>query len=108
MIFANPNRNQKPMSTKSTTKSSSALLIVLLVLITFPFWIGLFAAVVGTVGGVFGAVFGVIGGLLGAFFGIITWPIKALFGHGDWFPHINGYTIVVIAIVVYLISKSRK
>jgi hypothetical protein len=111
MVFAKCLYQAKPMATKSTTKSSSALLILLLVLITFPFWIGLFAAVVGTVGGVlggvFGTVFGAIGGMIGAFFSILTWPIKMLFGHGDWFPHFNGYTIAVIVIIVFLISKSR-
>lgn len=102
---------RKPMDTKSTSKSTSALLIFLLVLITFPFWIGLFAATVGTVGGViggvFGAVFGAIGGIIGALMGLITWPFKMLFGHGHWWPHFNGYTVAVIVILVFLISKAR-
>jgi hypothetical protein len=99
------------MRTQSS-KSSSTLLIFLLILITFPFWIGIFAAVVGTVGGViggvFGAVFGTLGGLLGAFFSAITWPIRAIFGHGNWFPHVNGYVIVCLILVVFLISKSKR
>jgi hypothetical protein len=100
------------MTTKSTQKSSSTLLILLLVLITFPLWIGFFAAAAGIVGGVlgtvFGAIFGTIGAILGAVVSLIAWPFKMIFGRGNWFPHINGYTVAVIVIVVYLISKSKK
>lgn len=99
------------MTTKSTQKSSSTLLILLLVIITFPIWIGFFAAAAGIVGGVFGtvfgAIFGTIGALLGAIVSLVTWPIKMIFGHGHWFPHINGYTVAAILIVIVLISKSR-
>ena len=100
------------MTTKSTQKSSSTLLILLLVIITFPIWIGFFGAAIGVVGGVFGtvfcAIFGTLGALLGATFSLIAWPFKLIFGHGNWFPHINGYTVAVILIVIYLISKSKK
>lgn len=97
------------MATNTSQKSSNTLLIFLLVLITFPFWIGFFGMAVGIVGGVlggvFGAVFGVIGGLLGAFMGIITWPFKLIFGHGPWFPHINGYVIALLVILAVVIAK---
>ena len=99
------------MSTKSTSKSSSTLLIFLLVLITFPFWIGIFAGAMGIVGGVLGGVFGVVFGTIGSLFsalvGLITLPFKMLFGHNPWGPHFNGYTFAVIVILVFLISKSR-
>lgn len=99
------------MAAKSQSKSSSALLVFLLVLITFPFWIGLFGLAIGTVGAifgsVFGAIFGTLGHLLGAFFSMITWPIRAIFGGGSWFPHVNGYTVAVIVILIVLISKSK-
>lgn len=99
------------MAAKLQSKSSSALLIFLLVLITFPFWIGFFGLAIGTVAGVmgavFGTIFGTIGHLLGAFFGMITWPIRAIFGHAGWFPHVNGYSIAVIVILIVLISKSK-
>jgi hypothetical protein len=111
MVFANNLPNRKPMTTKSSQKSNSTLLILLLVIITFPIWIGFFAAAAGIVGGVFGAmfgaIFGTIGAVLGAIVSLITWPFKMIFGHGHWFPHINGYTVAVIVILVYLISKSR-
>lgn len=97
------------MAANTSHKSSNTLLIILLVLITFPFWIGFFGMAAGIVGGVlggvFGAVFGAIGGLLGAFMGIITWPFKMIFGHGNWFPHINGYGIVVLIILAVVIAK---
>jgi hypothetical protein len=97
------------MASNTSQKSTNLLLIFLLVLITFPIWIGLFGLMVGTVGavigGVFGAVFGVLGGLLGAIMGIITWPFKVIFGHGHWFPHINGYVIAALIILVLVIAK---
>jgi hypothetical protein len=100
------------MTTKSTQKSSTTLLILLLVIITFPIWIGFFAAAAGIVGGVFGTVFGAIFGTIGALVSglvsLITWPINMIFGHGNWFPHFNGYTVAVIVLVIYLISKSKK
>jgi hypothetical protein len=97
------------MAAKSS--SSLAIVVALLVLITFPFWIGLFAMVVGTVGGiiggVFGAVFGALGGLLSALMSLITWPFKVIFGHGPWFPHINGYVVVIMVLVALLIAKRK-
>jgi hypothetical protein len=54
MVFAGNRANRNPMTTKSTQKSSTTLLILLLVIITFPIWIGFFAAAAGIVGGVFG------------------------------------------------------
>jgi hypothetical protein len=99
------------MASNTSQKSSNTLLIFLLVLITFPFWIGFFGMAIGIVGGViggvFGAVFGALGGVIGAIMGIITWPFKMIFGHGDWFPHFNGYVIAALVILVVFMARKK-
>ena len=89
--------------------SASGVVLILLLLITFPFWIAILAAVGGILAGVFGAVFGIIGSVLGAMGSIIAWPFKMLFGHWHWFPHfhLNGFVIVAILLVVALIARQK-
>jgi hypothetical protein len=110
-----------PMQPKNSSSTSSVLLVLLL-LITFPFWIGIIAAVGGILAGVFGAIFGIAGGLLGAFFGviggllsviaeIISWPFKMLFGWHelDWWPHVhcNGFLVAALVILALVVSKRK-
>jgi hypothetical protein len=106
------------MSTRGSSSPSTILLIIILV-ITFPLWIAIFGALIGVLGGVFGAVFGVFGALLGAFFTIIFLPFKILFGWGhwdhghDWGWHgfhghsMNGYVVLAIVLFVYLFYRGR-
>jgi hypothetical protein len=102
------------------THSFSVILITLIILITFPIWIGiaggLFGIVVGVFGavfgafiGVFGALFGMIAGLIGALFGIIAWPFHAIFGHGSSvFFDFNAYIFFAIVILVFLLTQRGK
>ncbi len=96
------------MQTKSP---NSTLLIVLLIVFTFPIWIGIAGGIFGLIAGIFGAVFGIIAGVFGAIFGIIGGLFGWLF---DWhwpfsvFYHWNVFIIFFIILVVVLISRSRK
>ena len=85
---------------------------LLLVLITFPFWIGFsdwpLASVAGVMGAVFGTIFGTIGHLPGAFFRDDHVASRAIFGHAGWFLHVNGYSIAVIVILIVLIPEKQK
>lgn len=102
--------------------TSTTLILVLLIICTFPIWIGIAGGVFGLAAGVFGAVvgiiaalFGTLGGILGAIFGAIAKVFSSIFGTifhwGDWHPHIhlsNPLTIAAIILVIVLIAKSRK
>jgi len=91
---------------------ASTIVLILFLLITFPFWIGIIAAIGGIMAGVFGAVLGIIGGVFGAIAGIISWPFKMFFGwhHWGWWPHvhINGFAVAAIVILAVLISSRNK
>ena len=107
MIFGNPFQ-KKIMQSRN---SGSTVLIVLLIVFSFPIWIGLagglfglvigiFGAVIGVIAGVFGAILGAIGGIFGWFFDW-SWPFNGFF-------HWNIFGILIIALVVVLISRSRR
>ena len=101
--------------------TGGTILIALIILCTFPIWIGLAGGLFGIIAGLFGAIFGIIGGLFGAIFGTIGAIFKGIFSilfgwsgnwGGDWnfFPHFhwNGFTIAAIVLVIFLLARSRK
>ena len=96
------------MQSKSAT---STVLIVLLLVFTFPIWLGIAGGILGVVAGVFGAIIGIFAGIFGAIAGIIGGIFGWVF---DWhwpFPgffHWNFFTIVAIVLVIALLSRSRK
>ncbi len=98
----------KAMQSKSST---STLLIVLLIVFTFPLWLGIAGGIFGLIAGLFGAVFGIIAAVFGAVIGAIGGIFGWIFDW-DWpfshFYHWNIFTIIAIAAVIVLISRSRK
>jgi hypothetical protein len=96
------------MTTK--TSSNSSVLIIILLIITFPLWIGILGGLFGIIAGVFGAVIGIIAAVFGAIFG----AIGSVFNIFDWtaFPHIHipfrFFIIVAIVFAVVMISRSKK
>lgn len=96
------------MQSKSTT---TTLLIVLLVIFTFPIWIGIAGGILGIIAGIFGAGIGIIVGIFGAIFGaiggIFGWLFNWHWPFGGFFQW-NIVTILILAIVVLLISRSRR
>jgi hypothetical protein len=96
---------------------SSSILVVLIILLTFPLWFGLGMGLFGLVAGLIGGLFGLIAGLFGAIIGIIAGIFKAIFhgifgwGH-SWnydFPdyEMNGYVFLALLIVAALIITKR-
>jgi len=91
--------------------STSTVLIVLLLVFTFPIWIGIAGGIFGLIAGIFGAAIGIIAGVFGAVFGAMGGLFGWLF---DWhwpfggFFQWNIFTIFFIVLVVVLISRSRK
>ena len=66
----------------------STLLLALIVMFTFPIWIGLLAGGFGLVVGILGAIFGVVFGIIGAIFGAIGGIFEAIFsGIFGWGHH---------------------
>jgi hypothetical protein len=101
------------MQTRSSS-STSAVLIVLLVLLTFPLWIGLIGGLFGVVAGVFGAIFGIIAGVFGAVFGAIAGIFGWMFHwNAPWDFHfgflgMKFFLIVAIILAVVYVSRTRR
>ncbi len=91
--------------------STSAILITLLIILTFPVWIGIAGGLIGIVVGIFGAVFGIIAGVFGAVFGaiggIFGWLFNWSWPFGGFF-HWNVFSILAIVLVVLLVTRSRR
>ena len=63
---------------KKMSKSTKILIVVLLVL-TFPIWIGVVAGLFGVAVGIIGAAFGIVVGFLGSAFGLVVGGIACIF-----------------------------
>ena len=98
---------------------SSTILIVLILLITFPVWMAAGAVIFGILAGVFGAVIGIFAALVGVCVALIALPFKILFGIGSWgwndwgwhgiFPvHYKGFFFIVLIVIALLIVQGRK
>jgi hypothetical protein len=99
------------MTAKTTkTSSNSSVLVIILLIITFPLWIGILGGLFGIIAGLFGAVIGIIAAVFGAVFG----AIGSVFDIFDWesFPHIHipfrFFLIVAIIFAVVMISRPKK
>lgn len=102
------------------SNSSNTALIILLVL-TFPIWIGLAGGAFGLLAGIFGmligliaGVFGILAGLIGAIFGffgsVFSWTVGETFSHTT-FPFsvaFNPFVWLAIAFIIALIIHLRK
>ena len=98
------------------------ILLVLILIITFPAWIalaavvfglgvGIFGGIMGLIGGLFGGIFGLIGGIMGVIGGIFG----AIFGFDSWhmgwdWPHFhfNKYVFFALLIVAALVIHKRQ
>lgn len=96
--------------------SSSTILIILILVLTFPVWLTLGGVLFGVIAGLFGALIGVFGGLFGALIGglfaLIALPFKILFG--DWGFHDFGsfhfedHTLTILALIVLVALVTRR
>lgn len=103
------------MSTKSSSSGSTLLMIIILVF-TFPIWLALGGALIGVIAGIFGAMIGLVAALFAGAVALIALPFKILFGWGDWschWPgvfsgfHGNGYVWLAMVIIAALIVSKR-
>ena len=65
---------------RQAPSSTSTILLILVIIITFPFWIMVGGIAIGLVAGLFGAFVGIIGALFGVAVALVTLPSKILFG----------------------------
>lgn len=86
------------MSAKS---QSSNVLLILILVITFPIWFSACAVLFGVLLGLFGATIGVVAGLAGAGIALIFLPFKLIFGGGHW-------GLIIVLIIVAVLISNRK
>lgn len=104
------------MSTKNTS-STNTILIILVLIFTFPLWMGMLGIFMGLIGGAFGIVMGVFGAVIGVIATVVTLPFRIIFGGFDgdcplFFSglHFNKYTFLALIIIAALViqRKGRK
>src|SRR5436190_15740287 len=100
------------MTTRNLSPGTTILLLLIIV-ITFPVWIAIIAAIFGVFVGIFGAMIGVVAAIFGALVAVIVVPFKLLFGwHSGWhwFPHFhfNGFLLGAIIIAAALIVRGKQ
>jgi len=98
-----------------TMQRTPTVLLVLILLITFPFWIALAAVVFGLVVGIFGGIIGLIGGIFGGIIGLIGGIFGGILGFDSWhwgsnWPHFhfNKFVFFALLIIVALAIKKRQ
>ena len=98
----------------ATRSQSSTILLVLILLITFPVWIAAGAVIFGILAGIFGAAIGIVAALVGVCIALITLPFEILFGISswgwhDWSPfHHKGFFFIALIVIAVLIVQGRK
>ena len=100
----------------TTRDNTSSILLVILLIVTFPIWFAIGAALFGVVAGIFGALIGIVAAVFGACVAIIALPFKLIFGWGSWhlghwgFPFWDGHTFFWVAAIIFviLLLKNRK
>jgi MFS family permease len=98
-----------------TMQRTPTVLLVLIIIITFPFWIALAAVVFGLVVGIFGGIIGLIGGIFGGIVGLIGGIFGGIFGFDSWhwgwsLPHFhfNKYVFFALLIIAALVINKRQ
>lgn len=97
---------------------SGSILLILIVVCTFPLWFGLGMGLFGLLAGLIGGLVGLIAGLFGAIIGVVAGIFKAImhliFGwNHSWdfdFPNfsMDGTTFMVLLIIAALMISRRK
>lgn len=96
--------------------NNTALIIIVLIL-TFPLWIGIAGGLVGLVAGVFGLIigliagaFGLFAGLIGGMFGFVGWVFDGLFDF-DMHPFnfvVSPFLILLFIVAVIMVFRSKQ
>lgn len=76
----NSQRETSQEKTSQKMSTSTKVLLVLLLILTFPIWIGVVAGLFGALVGIIGALFGIIVGFIGAAIGLVAGGIICAIG----------------------------
>lgn len=107
MVFVNDIANLQRMTRPNAkTSSASTVLIILIIIFTFPIWIGILGGLFGLIAGAFGAAIGIVAAIIGAVFGVIGGMIGAVFG-GWSNGHYGMNVFLAIALVLALVMLGR-
>ena len=95
------------------TSGTNTVLIIFMLLITFPIWVTLGGIMLGLAGGLIGVLVGVCAAIFGVFVALIALPFKILFGLGDWgyhdsFFHFGDHTLFIIAMIILVALILRR
>lgn len=96
--------------TRSNTNSGTTVLVILLVVFTFPIWIGIAGGLFGLVVGLFGAAIGIVAAVFGAVFGVFGAVIGGIFGDGWPSSHfgLNIFLTVCLVLAIIGLSKAKR
>ncbi len=102
-------------------KSTPSVLLIIILVLTFPIWIGLLGGAIGLIAGFFGLVIGLFAGAIGliaGIFGGIVGGIASIFSwmvggdlQGDFHPVFfvfNPFVLFAVAILIAIALRKRK
>lgn len=98
-------------------RSTSTALFIIVMILTFPIWVGLAGGLFGLVMGLFGGFVGIIAGIFGAIVGVIGAVFGGIFGifniQDNWpfifhFSTFKFLLIVAIVFAVVMLSRPQK
>lgn len=95
---------QADNNTDSQKKNTSWPLIIIILVLTFPLWIGLVGGLFGLVVGLFGGAIGIVFGLFGAAIGLIFGGIGLIIGGIFSFSLIEALTLAGIGAILAAIG----
>ena len=88
--------------------------MAIVLVVTFPIWFAIGAALFGLIIGLFGAAIGIIAAIFGVCVAIIVLPFKLLSGWGDHSFHFpffhtnNGFIILILIVIALIIIQQGK
>ena len=88
---------------------STNIIVVLLVILTFPLWFGILGGLFGIGAGLFSMVVGIFSAFFRVAAAIVQLPFRILFGWGDGYSffHFNGFTVLVILVLVAILIRRK-
>jgi hypothetical protein len=100
------------MTRSNTSSGTTTILIVLIVVFTFPIWVGIAGGLFGLIAGLFGAAIGIIAAVCGAIIGVFGAVISGLFG-GWWHDSsanisLNVFLAICLVLAIVRLSKVRR
>jgi hypothetical protein len=92
----------------SSSSGTNAILFAIVIIVTFPLWIGIIGGLFGLVLGGLGGLIGIIAGAFGIVIGTIGSLIGSIFHWGHWeFGFWNGNFFIFVGIVLLIAYAIR-